>query len=201
MNILILGGKQASGAGLPDGKSYVAQFVRRLRATRPVRVDHRSVSLVEAGRVVRRLPLADYDLILLQFDLSVSWLPNTPIRRLAMRAKLWLAGHHLSQLRLLRGQLADVLVQVRVVNRQVVLLSPLPQGRRLEQQFAELAEVIYAHESTQWQVPLFPVSQNLSGGDELFQPESADTLSAVAHELLASELHTFVTKPTYTLWS
>jgi len=202
MNVLILGGKQACGPGLPGGKGYIAQFVRRLQAARQsVRVDYRPVSIVESNRLVARLQLADYDLILLQFDLPTDWLPATPVRRLAMRATLGLSGTRLVQLKSLRYQLASLLMQVRVFNRQVVILSSLPHRRPLEQQLIQLADSIYTQECTEWQVPLFNVSHYLSGGDELFQAGSADQLSAVAHELLASELHTFITEPTYTLWS
>ncbi|XWW44348.1 hypothetical protein JYG30_16420 [Fibrella sp. USSR17] len=202
MNVLILGGKQACGPGLPDGKSYVAQFVRRLQAVRQsVKVDFRAVTLTEANRLLPKLRLSEYDLILLQFDLPLNWLPTEPVRRLAMQALFKLSGVRIAPLNSLRAQLADLLLQVRVFNRQVVILSPLPHTQRLEKQLLQLANSVYSQACTEWQVPLFNVSQCLAGGDELFQVETADQLSAVAHELLASELHTFITEPTYTLWS
>ena len=201
MNVLILGGAQASGPGLPNGKSYVAQFIRRLRVNRqPVQVDHHFVNMAEAVRLLPRLPLADYDLILLQLDLSFGWLPAQPVHRLLMQGTFLLNGTRLSYVKTLRGQLAKVLLQVRVYNRQVVLMSPLPHQRGLEQQLIRLARTVYVEESREWQVPLFDVSQRLSGGDELFLTGSSDKLSAVAHEVLGSELHTFITEPTYTLW-
>ena len=201
MNILILGGRQACRPELSDGKSYVAQFARRLQAGgQPVQIDCRFVSLSEAGGLLPRLRLAEYDLILLQFDLPVNWLPAKPADRLLMEIKLCLNGHRAARLNALRTQLAHVLLQVRVFNRQVVLLSPLPHRRALEQWFLARAEAVHAQESREWQVPFFNVRRHLPGGDELFQPGSDHHLSAVAHELLASELHTFITEPTFTLW-
>ena len=202
MNVLILGGKQACGLGLPDGKNYVAQFIRRLRvAKNAIQVDYHLVTLAEATQLLPSLRLSDYDLILLQFDLSLHWLPVNPVRRLLMQGRLLLQGNRLSQIKTLRQQLAKVLLEVRVYNRQVVLMSPLPHSRALEQQFIQLTQTVYTQESREWQVPLFRVSQHLSGGDELFQAGSLDRLSNVAHEVLGSELHTFITEPTYTLWS
>lgn len=201
MNILILGSTQACGPGLPTGKSYTAQFVRRLRAGRhPVEIDYRPVGMAEASRLLAQLHLSDYDLILLQFDSLLDWLPDEPVARLLMRAKLWLKRHRLAQLQPLRDHLVKILLQVRVHNRQVVLMSPLPHHKGLEQQLVQLMHAVYVQESREWQVPLFDVSQHLSGGDELFQTGSSEKLSAVAHELLGSELHTFITEPTYTLW-
>ncbi|WP_375446318.1 SGNH/GDSL hydrolase family protein [uncultured Fibrella sp.] len=201
MNILILGSTQACGPGLPTGKSYVAQFARRLRSSRhPVEIDYRPVSMAEASRLLPKLRLSAYDLILLQFDSPLDWLPDKPVGRLMMRARLWLGSHRFAQLKTLREQLVKVLLQVRVCNRQVVLVSPLPHRKELEQQLVQLMRAVYVQESREWQVPFFDVSQHLSGGDELFQAGSADRLSTVAHELMGSELHTFITEPTYTLW-
>ncbi|MEZ0541465.1 hypothetical protein [Fibrella arboris] len=202
MNVLILGGAQACGPGLPNGKSYLDQFARRLRSFRhPIQLDHRPVSLEEAVKLLPRLPLSDYDLILLQFDFSMEWIPAKPLDRLLLHGLIRLKGHQFSRLKLLREQLVKVLLQVRVYNRQVVLMTPLPHRRGLERSLLQLAQAIYLQESREWQVTLFDVGQHLVGGDELFQDDSANRLSAVAHELLGSELHTFITEPTYTIWS
>ena len=202
MNVLVLSGKQACGPGLPAGKGYLAQLTKRLRGGKQaVQVHHQSVSLPEAGRLLSRLCLTDYDLILLQFDLSVSGLPVTPVGRLLRRGKLWLLGHRGTYWNELRTHLSNILLQVRVFNRRVVLISPLPHAGGLEQQLASLAGAVYAQASTEWEVPLFNVSHHLSGGEELFQSNVCGRLSAVAHELLASELHAFISEPTYTLWS
>ncbi len=201
MNILIVGGEQACGPGLPTGKSYVAQLIRRIRVARhSVQVDYRYMTLAESSKLLPRLHLADYDLILLQFDLPLNELPARPVSRILMRARLLLDTKRLTQMKILREQLAKALLQVRVYNRQVVLMSPLPHSRGLEQQVIQIAHSVYVQESRDWQVPLFDVSQRLAGGNELFQTGSTDRLSAVAHELLGSELHTFITEPTYTLW-
>lgn len=202
MNILILGGTQACGPGLPTGKSYVAQFVRRLKSGRhPIQIDQRSVSLAEAVLLLPQLRLAEYDLILLQFDAPFDGLPAKPVSRLIRQGLFWLKGYRMAQLDTLREQLIKVLLQVRVHSRQVVLMSPLPHVGRLEQQLLQCIQTIYVQESRQWQVPLFSVGDHLPGGDELFQDGSVDQLNAVAHELLGSELHTFITEPSYTLWS
>ncbi len=202
MNVLILGGKQACGLGLPDGKHYVAQFVRRLQVAKSaIQVDYHLVTPTEAIQLLPSLRLSEYDLILLQFDPLLNWLPVNPLSRLLMQGRLLLYGIRLSQVKMLRQQLAKVLLEVRVYNRQVVLMSPLPHSRALEQQFIQLTQAVYIQESRDWQVPLFRVSQHVSGGDELFQAGSSDRLSEVAHEVLGSELHTFITEPTYTLWS
>ncbi|MBO0948752.1 SGNH/GDSL hydrolase family protein [Fibrella forsythiae] len=202
MKVLILGGTQACGPGLPPGKSYMAQFVRRLRSSRhQVQVDNHLVNMVEAVRLLPQLRLSDYDLILLQFDSPLGWLPSKPVGRLLMHARFWLKRDRLEQAKKHREQLVQVLLQVRVYNRQVVLMSPLPHRNELEQQFIRITQAIYAQESREWQVPLFDLSQHLQGGDELFQAGSSDKLSAVAHEVVGSELHTFITEPTYTLWS
>ncbi|RYF60567.1 MAG: hypothetical protein EOO39_32200, partial [Cytophagaceae bacterium] len=106
MNVLILGGTQACGPGLPPGRSYIAQFVRRLQSSRhPVQLDHRLVNMVEAARLLPRLRLSDYDLILLQFDSSLDWLPAKPLERLLMHARLWLKGDRLEQVKTQREQL------------------------------------------------------------------------------------------------
>lgn len=202
MNVLILSGAQACKLDVHAGKSYVAQFVRRLGGGKSsVQVAHYVVDMPEAMQLLPRLHLASYDLILLQFDLPLGWLPVRPISRLVMQGRLWLNGAKLLPLKMLREQLAQIAVQVRVCNRQVVLLSPLPHRRGLERSVLKLAQMVYEQESRQWQVPLFDVSSHLSGGDELFQTGSPTKLSAVAHEVLGSELHTFITEPTYTLWS
>ncbi|MEZ0486855.1 hypothetical protein [Fibrella aquatica] len=202
MNILVLGGKQAYKSEMPDSKSYLAQFARRIRKTgNPVKIDHRPVALAEATQLIPQLQLSDYDLILLQFDLPLDWLPITPVSRLGMRTTLWLRGMRFLLLKDVRRQLAQVLLQVRVCNRQVILITPFPNRRGLEQQLTQLTHTVYVQESLEWQVPLFDVSKQLSCGDEFFRNGSMDQLSTVAHELLGSELHTFITEPTYTLWS
>ena len=201
MNILVLGGKQTCGPGLPTGRGYLAQFLRRHRADRrSVQVDYRPVTLAEATQLLPRLRLTVYDLIILQFDTPLSWLPKTASRRLLMRGTLGLYGQKMACFQDVRSQLSRVLLQVQLYRRQVVLMSPLPHAGRLEQQVGQLTRTVYVQQSRDWQVPLFDVMAHLPGGDELFQADSPDHLSAVAHEVLGSELHTFITEPTCTLW-
>ena len=201
MNILVLGGKQACGPGLPNGKGYLAQFLRRLNADRQsVQVDYRPVSLYEATQLLPRLRLTAYDLIILQVDGPADWLPKTAARRLLMRGVLSLYGQKLAHFREVRSQLARILLQVQLYRRQVVLMSPLPHENSLEQQVGQLTRTVYAQQSRDWHVPFFDVTRHLPGGDELFQAGASGQLSAVAHEVLGSELHTFITEPTYTLW-
>ena len=202
MNILVLGGKQAFGPGHPPGSGYVAQLARRVRARgQAVALDHYPVSLPEAIRLIPRLRLAAYDLILLQFDPPLETVPASAPARLALRLKLRVWGQRLGVWRAFGQQLATVLVQVRAVRHQVVLLTPLPHRRGLEQQMGQLAQQrVYAPQSNDCQIFLFDVGQHLTGGEETFQASSSHLLSAVAHEVLGSELHTFITQPTYTLW-
>lgn len=79
MNILILGGTQAFGTGLPISKSYVGQLARRLRTDgHSVQVDqYGPLLLEEAGTLLSRLRLYQYDCILLQLgDAELRCLPN-----------------------------------------------------------------------------------------------------------------------------
>ncbi len=202
MNILILGGKQAFGPGLPPGRGYVAQLVRRVRAQgQTIAVDHHPVSLAEAIALIPRLRLERYDLILLQFDQVPLPLPVMAPARLALRLKLRLGGSRLAVWQPVRQQLATVLTQLRAYRHRVVLLGPLPHRQPLENQLAQLARrVVYAPLCHDCQVFLFDVSQHLTGSEAEFQSNSTNQLSAVAHEVLGSELHTFITEPTYTLW-
>ena len=106
-------------------------------------------------------------------------------------------GQKMPPLQTFGRQLALILLQVQMHRRQVVLLSPLPHKRAPEQQAVQLATYLCRQQARDWQVPLFDVAQCLTGGDELFQPHADDRLSAVAHELLGSDLHTFITEPSY----
>lgn len=201
MNILVLGGIQASGPGLPSGKSYMAQFIRRLKTPRqPVQVDYYCVGLADAVDLIPQLQLAHYDLILVEIAPDLAWLPTSTGRRLLLRGKLAMRGHRLNSLKTMRRQLATLLLQVRVVHQQVVMLSPFPREKGLERQVIRQINSIWEQECRDLHIPYFNLDQHLQGGDELFLPDSPRRLSAVAHELVGSELHAFITEPTYTVW-
>lgn len=201
MKVLVLGGKQAFGPGLACGQSFVGQLARRLRAEGgSVQIDqYGPLTLNEANTLLSGLRLHQYEVILLQFgeaELSalfraqrLSWWG----RLLAWGAWL-LRGDHTTPWRQLRHQLATVLMLVQPHRRHTLLLSPLPQRSPAPKRVQRMARRLFLDEARLWAVPGVDVGTLLGTDTEFFQPGSATDLSALAHELLGSELHTLISE-------
>ncbi len=166
--ILLIAGRQANGPGLPGGSSYMAQLTRRLQADglEPVVYELQPPDLSEASMWLVNQPLSRYDLIVLQPDFG----------KLAFRE--------------VRQQLSILLGHLHQVRGRTCLLTPLPQrGRsfRRTQQRSICLDV-----ARNWGIPCFDTTDILGAGDEFFQAGAQEDLSAVAHELLGSELYEVV---------
>ncbi|MBO0931301.1 hypothetical protein [Fibrella aquatilis] len=165
ISILLLGGRQASGPGLAAENSYIAQLTRRFRADglQPTVHTFYPIDLKEAGNWLKLQPLALYDLVVLQPDFgSLS------------------SG-------ILRQQLSILLGHVHMVRHRTVLITPLPQ--RTRKRLRTKRRAICLGVARRWVIPCLDTSAVLQAGDEFFQVGTDENLSAVAHELLASELH------------
>lgn len=207
MKILILGGRQALGPGLPDGKSYVGQLVRRLRADGyAVEVDqYGPLTLPEAVPLLSGLNLHDYDYLLLQLGDAEQaqpyrWAALTPRRPAAGMASwwlrqvnqlhLWVRRHQTPPMRLVRHQLATVLMLVQPYRHRTLVVSPLPQRRAESLLQQRLTQTLFLDECQLWGVPCFDVAALLSHDSLFFQTETTDDLNGLAQELLGSALHT-----------
>ncbi|MEZ0609992.1 hypothetical protein ACAW74_15855 [Fibrella sp. WM1] len=205
MNILILGGIQAYGPGLPDRKSYVGQLIRRLRADGyAVQVDqYGPLTLPEAATLLSRLKLYDYDYLLLQLgdaELQEKWPVRYPIsqpgrvlgtwlQRQISQLHLWMRRHQTAPMRVLRHQLATVLMLAQPYRNRTLMVPPLPQRRASSLQ-QTLTQSLFLDESRLWGIPCFDVASTLNQESLLFQTDTTDDLNELAHELLGSALHT-----------
>jgi hypothetical protein len=163
--ILLIAGRQANGPGLLGGSSYIAQLARRLQADGLEPAVHmlQPPDLNEASAWLAKQPLSRYDLIVLQPDFGR------------------LEAHKLRQ------QLSILLGHLHLVRSRTFLLTPLPQrGRsfRRNQQRTICLDV-----ARNWSIPCFDTTGVLGPGEEFFQAGTQEDLSAVAHELLGSELY------------
>lgn len=165
LTILLLGGRQAQAPGLLPGAGYPAQLTRRFQADglQPVLHVVLPTTLNQAGAWLKHQPLEPYDLILLQ--------PNFDN----------LTGGELRQ------QLSVMLGHVQPVRHRTLLITPLPQ--RTNKSVRNKHKTICLEVARNWGIPCFDTTSVLQTGDEFFQAESPENLSAVAHELLGSELH------------
>lgn len=208
MNILILGGMQAYGPGLPGGKSYVSQLIRRLRADGyAVQVDqYGPLTLPEAATLLSRLKLYDYDYLLLQLGDAELAQPyrwpvchpvthlnpslGTWLRRRVSQLHLWARRHQTAPMRVLRHQLATVLMLVQPYRNRTLMVPPLPQRRAGSALQQALTQSLFLDESRLWGVPCYDVATLLDHDSLLFQTDTTDDLNELAHELLGSTLHT-----------
>jgi hypothetical protein len=189
MKILLLGGIQAFGPGLANSKSYVAQLLRRLRADgHQVRLDqYGPLTLGEAGDLLAKLRLYQYDVILLQLgEADVEAVAYTPLHTLWLR----LRRDRATRLRQLRHQLATVLMLVQPFRHKTLLLSPLPQ--QTHSILHRLARYVFLDEARLWTVPSVDMNTVLESSPEFFQAGANENLSPLAHELLGSELHSLL---------
>ena len=163
--ILLIAGRQANGPGLAGGSSYIAQLARRLQAGGLEPTVHRlqPTDLTAASAWLVKQPLSDYDLIVLQPDFGR------------------LAAHKLRQ------QLSILLGHLYQVRSRTCLLTPLPQRGRSFRRTKQRA--ICLDVARNWGIPCFDTTGVLGPGEEFFQAGAREDLSAVAHELLGSELY------------
>ena len=165
ITILLIGGRQASGPGLSAGAGYVAQLTRRFNADGRQAAVHtmHPADLKDASNWLKLQPLANYDLVLLQPDFGT------------------LSASELRQ------QLSILLGHVHVVRHRTLLITPLPQ--RARKMLRNKRRAICLEVARSWVIPFLDTTDILQSGDEFFQPGADEDLSAVAHELFASELY------------
>lgn len=201
---------QACGPGLPDGKSYVSQLIRRLRADGyAVQVDqYGPLTLPEAATLLSRLKLYEYDYLLLQLgDAELAqpyqWPVRPPVnnlnpgpwlRRQVSQLHLWMRRHQTAPMRVLRHQLATVLMLVQPYRSRTLMVPPLPQRRAGATLQQALTQSLFLDESRLWDVPCYDVATLLDYDSLLFQTDTTDHLNELAHELLGSTLHTQLTE-------
>lgn len=143
----------------------MAQLTRRLRANGLESVVHLLCprDLNEASAWLAEQPLRQYDLIMLQPDFGQ------------------LTAHKLRQ------QLSVLLGHLHPVRNRALLLTPLPQRGRSFRRIKQ--RTICLHVARSWGIPCFDTTGVLGRGEEFFQIGAQKDLSAVAHELLGSELY------------
>ncbi|MBO0935583.1 hypothetical protein J2I47_03380 [Fibrella sp. HMF5335] len=165
ITILLIAGRQANGPGLAAGSSYIAQLTRRLQADGLEPVVHlfRPFNLDEVSAWLAKQPLMRYDLVIFQPDFG---------KLLARK---------------LRQQLSVVLGHLHPVRNRTFLLTPLPQRNRYFRRIRQ--RTICLAVARVWGIPCFDTTDILGSGEEFFQADAREDLSAVAHELLGSELY------------
>jgi hypothetical protein len=184
-SLLLLIDCPPTGFGLSVGQSFGEQLGRRFQQlgytltidTRPLTVSD------DLGNWLRNLPLAEYDLIVIQpplrdlpgprFGLADAWL-----RRTGRSAGL--------------GSLVEVvLVPLRGHRHRTLLLTPFPHRSRAKNQVIWRAGQCLTDLGEQVGLVVLDTAQLIGTGEEYFLPYDPARLSAVGHELIGSWLYDF----------
>ena len=220
MTILLLGDEHTYGYGLSARQlSYVGHFVRRLSRTgRAVTVDaHAHATLPESVQMLARLPLNQYDLIVLQLgpDLlqhsfrsrleSRAAVPVLPVLKPAelradrpkKRPFVAAAGQLLNIAASVAppvgrsAELMRLLTLLRPYRHKTLLLTPFPCRIWPEQWLRERGRSVLLKQGTSQAFSVFDSGSIVRSRDEYFLTGDDEHLNAVGHELIGRALFDF----------
>lgn len=221
MNILLLGDEHAYGYGLSGRQlSYMAHFVRQLSRTgRSVAVEAYShLTMRESTTLLARLPLHQYDLIILQLgpDLIERRLPalyRTDARKPVVKEPVLFPGKAApagwlkqtgriakklfnlaaSAVPLLNcpGGLVSLLALLRPHRHNVLLMTPFPSEIWLDQWTREQSRLVLVEQGRSQLFSVFDTSNVVQPRDEFFLPDSREHLNGISHELIGRALFDF----------
>ncbi|MBD2702405.1 SGNH/GDSL hydrolase family protein [Spirosoma sp. BT702] len=216
MNVLVIGDGHTYGYGLPGGKlSYIGHFIRQIkRSGQAVSVEAYAFhSMMQGLSTLKKLPLEQYDLIILQLDVAIIQ-PINPVRKhkdnqpllpylpevgfknermpFVSRLKTSL-GLLLTSVLPIRSRtyFGALLKQIRPYRHKVLLLTPFPNQHPLEQWLSQRSGNIMLSLAEKQLVSIFETNSVIGASDEYFLPDDSKHLSAVSHELLGRSLFDF----------
>ena len=223
MNILLLGDEHAYGYGLSGRQlSYMAHFIRQLSRTgRSVAVEAYShLTLRESTDLLARLPLHQYDLIILQLgpDLIERRIPGSnpteaPLSVLkelvSIPGKAEPAGAGLlKQTRTVAkklfnlvasavpslncpGGLVNLLTLLRPYRHTVLLMTPFPSETWLDQWMREHSRLVLLEQGRNKSFSVFDTNDVVQPRSEFFLTDDREHLNGASHELIGRALFDF----------
>ena len=220
MTILLMGDEHTYGYGLSARQlSYVGHFVRRLsHADQSVTVDaYAHATLSESVQLLARLPLNQYDLIVLQLgpDLlrhllrsrseSRAAVPVLPILKpaephadrpkkrqfAAAAAQLLDVAASVVPAAGYPGELARLLTLLRPYRHTTLLVTPFPCRTWPGQWLRERSRSVLLNEGTSQAFSVFDSGTVVQPRDEYFLTDDDEHLNAVGHELIGRALFDF----------
>lgn len=221
MNILLLGDEHAYGYGLPGRQlSYMAHFIRQLSRTgRSVAVEAYShLTLRESTALLTRLPLHQYDLIILQLGpdlierrLPVLYATDAPdaagrelipipgradtvsfLKKTGQVArKLFnLAASAVPSLNC-PGGLVNLLKLLRPYRHNVLLMTPFPSETWLDQWMREHSRLVVLEQGRSQSFSVFDTSNVVRPRNEFFLTNDREHINGISHELIGRALFDF----------
>lgn len=215
MKVLVIGDEHTYGYGLTGGNlSFIGHFIRQIRqAGQPVSVDvYAHLTMAQMADTLAKLPLSQYDLIILQLDeliiqpvasetaFPVFRLPYSlagakrPVARRAARPAA--LGTIQSLLRSIirpvqAWPLTSLLKQLRPYRHNVLVLTPFPHREWFSQWLRKRSRVVLIQAAEQQLFSVFDTDTVIRPRDEYFLPNDCTHLNAVSHELLGRSLFDF----------
>lgn len=221
MNILLLGDEHAYGHGLSGRQlSYMAHFIRQLRRTgRSVAVDaYAHLTLQESTALLTRLPLHQYDLIILQLgpdliERSIPGLYPNDAKRPAREELVPVPGQLESTGFLKKtgqvakklfdlaasvvpslhcpGGLVSLLKRLRPYRHNVLLMTPFPSVTWLDQWMREHSRLVLLEQGRSQSFSVFDTNVVIGPRDEFFLANDREHLNGISHELVGRALFDF----------
>lgn len=221
MNVLVIGDGHTYGYGLSSGQlSYVGHLIRQIsRAGQAVSVEaYAHLSMPQVLSTLARLPLDQYDLILLQLDyllvqspkfakaepVSGPFIPVLRPKSLSIEKseggkiiQYWQSVRStVNLIRTIRPRRAfrffsALLKLLRPYRHSVLLLTPLPHRNRLQTWLREQSRSILLNRAGDQLFSVFDSSSVVLPREEYFLPNENEYLNAVSHELLGRALYDF----------
>lgn len=220
--LLVLGSDCLYNPSVATQPSYVGQLTRRLvREGLRLTVEcHAPLSLTAMTELLPRLPLQQYDLIVLQpghADLQASVLRSALFSGLSadeasadrnpqagfswlnqLGTALLLTGLRLRsvltgmpRLRKMRHELRMVLDGLQPCGHNVVVITPFPLPNPVGNWLRQRGRRVFLEEGYRAFMPVFDAYALLDVGDVCFLPGPAGSLNALGHELVGSALYDF----------
>ncbi|GAB2561248.1 SGNH/GDSL hydrolase family protein [Spirosoma areae] len=216
MNVLVVGDEHTYGYGLPGGKlSYIGHFIRQIsRSGQGVSVDaYAHQTMPQVLTTLAKLPIEQYDLILLQLDytaiqppepvkpagsnnISLPCLPGvfpkadhtigaSPASLIAATMRFMLSPTGVGT------GLSALLTQVRPYRHKVLLLTPFPHREPIRRWVNKHSRAVIVQEANDQLVSVFDTDSVIRPRDEYFLTNDAKHLNAISHELLGRSLFDF----------